>query len=129
MEERQVNIFEQATRKALRFRTKVGLITTEDLWGLSLPALDQVAKDVRRQLRDTEESFIEENKKDANVELAFDVVRHVITSKLAERDERLRAKERAEQRQRLLSILERKQDAALEAKTIEEIQKELDALK
>lgn len=124
----QVNIFEQATRLQLRFRSKNGMLSTEDLWNLSLQALDDIAKSLRRELRDTEESFIEESKKDKEAELRFSVAKHIIDTKLAERDERKKAKERAEQRQRLLNILERKQDAALEGKTIEEIQKELDAL-
>jgi len=121
-------MFEKATRAKLRFKVSNGLVTTEDLWDLSLPALDNVAKNLRKELRDTEDSFISATKKDTSVELAFQVVKHVIETKLAERDAKVAAAEKRAKKQKLLEILENKQTNALANMTEEELKKELAAL-
>ena len=124
----EINMFEQATRLKLRFKSNNGMVTTEDLWDLPLSQLDGIAKDLRKELRDTEDSFIEEKKSNANLELRFEVVKHVITTKLEERDAKAKAKEVAARRQVLLEALEKKQNAALDGMSAEDIQKELATL-
>ena len=124
----EINMFEQATRLKLRFKSNNGVVTTEDLWDLPLSQLDGIAKDLRKELRDTEDSFIEEKKSNANLELRFEVVKHVITTKLEERDAKAKAKEVAARRQVLLEALEKKQNAALDGMSAEDIQKELATL-
>ena len=124
----EINMFEQATRLKLRFKSNNGNISTEDLWDLPLSQLDDIAKGLRKELRDTEDSFIEEKKSNAQLELRFEVVKHVITTKLAERDAKAKAKEVAARRQVLLEALEGKQQEALKNMSVEDIQKELATL-
>lgn len=124
----EINMFEQATRLKLRFKSINGNISTEDLWDLPLSQLDDIAKGLRKELRDTEDSFIEEKKSNAQLELRFEVVKHVITTKLAERDAKAKAKEVAARRQVLLEALEGKQQEALKNMSVEDIQKELATL-
>ena len=124
----EINMFEQATRLKLRFKSNNGNISTEDLWDLPLSQLDDIAKGLRKELRETEDSFIEEKKSNAQLELRFEVVKHVITTKLAERDAKAQAKEKAARRQVLLEALEKKQNAALDGMSAEDIKKELEAL-
>ena len=124
----EINMFEQATRLKLRFKSNNGNISTEDLWDLPLSQLDDIAKGLRKELRDTEDSFIEEKKSNATLELRFEVVKHVITTKLAERDAKAKAKEVAARRQVLLEALEGKQQEALKNMSVEDIQKELATL-
>ena len=124
----EINMFEQATRLKLRFKSNNGMVTTEDLWDLPLSQLDGIAKELRKELRDTEDSFIEEKKSNSQLELRFEVVKHVITTKLEERDAKAKAKEVAARRQVLLEALEKKQNAALDGMSAEDIQKELATL-
>ena len=124
----EINLFEQATRLKLRFKSNNGNVSTEDLWDLPLSQLDDIAKGLRKELRETEDSFIEEKKSNAQLELRFEVVKHVITTKLAERDAKAQAKEKAARRQVLLEALEKKQNAALDGMSADDIKKELEAL-
>lgn len=123
-------MFEQATRMKLRFNVN-GLISVEDLWDLSLERLDTLAKQLRKSVQQAEEeSFIESSTSTVNKELVlkFDIVKHIIKVKLEERQKSRDAAERKLHKQKLLAILEEKQDADLRSKSIEDIMKEIEAL-
>lgn len=123
-----MNMFLEATRRKLRFDTPIGLVSVEDLWDLPLTSqkgasLDRLAVKFSRALRDQTESFV--NLADANNEditLKFNIVKQIIDIKLAERDAAKAAKEKAEKKQKILAILERKQDAVLENASADELQ-------
>lgn len=123
-----MNIFELATREKIRFRHSNGLISVEDLWDLTLPQLDVIAKALRKSLQDNGESFISEVKTDKTTEIAFEVVKHVIGVRLAEKEAMKRRKEAAEKRAQILDIIADKQNEALKGKSVEELMKELEAL-
>ena len=42
------NLFEKASKMKLRFSTTKGVLSTEDLWDLSLESLDRIAKNLKR---------------------------------------------------------------------------------
>lgn len=125
----ETNIFEQAVRAKLRFSTSRGMVTTEDLWDLALssstgkPNLDDVAREIHRQLKEAEEiSFVKPaSASNAGVRLAFDVVKHVIGVKLAEREAAKQAADKAEQKQKIMGIIAQKQEEALSSKSLEEL--------
>lgn len=78
------NIFESASKKALRFTTGRGQITTEDLWGMSLESLDIIAIQTNKLFKDvSDESFIKK-KNPANTTLALkmEILKHIIKEKL-----------------------------------------------
>jgi hypothetical protein len=55
------NLFEKASKMKLRFSTTKGVLSTEDLWDLSLESLDRIAKNLYKQIKESEEiSFISE---------------------------------------------------------------------
>lgn len=122
-----MNIFEEASRKKLRFSVPKGTINTEDLWDYSLEDLDNVAKGLNRQLKAMdEESFITtRTKENSIVSLRFEVVVHIIKVKLEETEKKKLAKERAEKRAQLKELIEKKMRSAQEEKSIEELEKEL----
>lgn len=131
------NIFEQASRIGLRIDTHMGLLTVEDLWNLPLSSasgrgnLDDIAKGLRRELRSTEEeSFVvaKKSRTDERLALAFEIAKHVIAVKLAEAEEARTQRERAEKKQKLLSIIARKQDEQLEGQSLEELTAAVNAL-
>ena len=128
-----MNIFEQATRQALRFSSNRGELSTEQLWDLPLTSrqgfdLDSVAKEVNQRLKSvTEESFVVKttNPEKDSLELKLEVLKHIIAAKQSEADARRNAAERAAERQKLYDILAEKQDSALKDLSVEDIQKRL----
>lgn len=127
-------MFEQATRQKLRFESNKGLLTIEDLWDLPLQttrsngvSLDLIAIGLNRQIKDTAQTSFVDETTSANTELQlkFDVVKHIIDVKKAENTEAAARRQKAEIKQRISEIIARKQDQALENKTVEELQEEL----
>ena len=131
-----MNIFEQASRKNLRFRTNRGHIATDDLWTIPLQAkggfdLDSIAKDHNAALKSvTDESFVvtADHPMKAELTLKMEIIKHIIAAKLEDRKNAVDAAAKAEQRQKLLTVLEKKQDAALEDLSPEQLQAKLDEL-
>jgi len=126
-----VEKFEKASRLKLRFETAKGSLATEDLWDLPLrgngTSLNSLAKNLNRKIKDEgEEDFVSPSTRANEVlGLQFDLVKHVIEIRLAEADAAAQARERKEKKQKLLEILGRKQDAALEQAPVEDLEKML----
>jgi len=131
-----MNIFEQATRRALRFESSKGELSVEQLWDLPLQSrnqfdLDTVAKTVNRQLNDvTEESFVStrENAAKATLTLKLELIKHIIAVKLQEVDEAHNRANKASEKEKLLRLLEEKQNESLRSLTADEIAERLKAL-
>lgn len=128
-----VNIFEYASRNKVRFTTSKGVITTEDLWDLSLESLNSIAKSLNKKIKEMndEEDFINKSsksKEDTVTQVAFEIVKHIINVKLKEREDRLAKKEKAEKRERLRKALEEAEDNDLKSKSVDELRKMLDKL-
>ncbi|MFI6761988.1 hypothetical protein ACIBF5_22890 [Micromonospora sp. NPDC050417] len=124
-----MTIFEKATRGKFRYPSAKGLLTTEQLWELPLTAksgfsLDDVAKAVNAELKaiDTE-SFVatETNPAKATLETKLEVVKHVIAIRLSEDQAAKAAAAKKLEKEKLLAVLGRKQDAVLENLTEAEL--------
>jgi len=130
-------MFEQASRFKLRFDSPKGLLSVEDLWDLPLSSkvgkanLDDVARAVHLKLRnDNTISFVEASSKEDPVsQLQLDILKRVIAVRLAENEARANASARKERKQKLLGILERKEDEQLIASSPEEIRAMIESLK
>jgi signal recognition particle subunit SEC65 len=124
-------MFEQALRLKLRFPSPQGNLTVEDLWDLPLTStrqntanLNNIAKAVSRLLKaESEEDFVNPRSGvNETLQLSLDIVKHIIAVRQAENEAtRLRA-ERTEKKAKLLELIARKQDQALEGKPLEELQ-------
>jgi len=123
------NIFEEASRMKLRF-TYRGHISVEDLWDLRVQDLDNIFKGLNAHLKaEKEESLLTtKDRATSDLELKVAIIRHIVAVKLAEVAEREQAAEKAAKRQRILEIIERKQGAALEEKSEEDLKKMLEEL-
>jgi len=122
-------MFEKASRLKLRFESGKGLLTVEDLWDVSLTSksgtsLDNIAKGLHNQLKEEDEvSFVAPvSRANAELNLKFDIVKHIIGVRLAEREERKNAKEKKEEKEKILSIIAKKKDAELENLSVEELE-------
>ena len=126
-------MFEAATRNKLRFPSGRGPLTVEQLWDVPLRSKDNfdlnaIAKAINAELKTTaEESFVDSNKSPAQgkLELAFDIVKHVITKKVAEEKAAMTRAANQAEKARLLEILAKKQDDKLEGLTEAQIQKKI----
>ena len=116
-----MNIFEQATRRAIRFESAKGDLSVEQLWDLPLQSrnqfdLDTVAKTVNRQLNAvTEESFVSvrENPAKETLSLKLEIVKHIISVKLQEAEEARNRANKASEKEKLLRLLDEKQNVLL----------------
>ena len=128
-------MFEQASRLKLRFESAKGLLSVEDLWDLPLTStrstsLDEIARSLHLQLKSgTDVSFVDpEKKSDPAIQMAFDLVKHVIDTRLAENAAAAAASANKERKQKLLGILANKQDEALLGMSVEDLRAAIAAL-
>ena len=120
------NIFEYAARNKLRFPYK-GTISTEDLWDLPVTELDKVYKTLNKKNKtNEEESLLSASSVDMNTLISIDIIKYIVNYKLKKKEENEQAKKRAEDRQLIMDIVEKKRKQSLEDKTEEELLKMLD---
>jgi len=130
-----MNMFEIATRYALRFETVKGFVTVEDLWTIPLTSktgfdLDTIAKELNKAIKQMseEESFVTKSDTRSESDLyetKFKIVKYIIDVKLADKEVRELATKRKAERQVLIDILNRKESQALEDLSADEIRKRL----
>ena len=120
-------MYKKALRTKLRFSTTKGKLTTEDLFDLSLTDLNNIAIVLDKKLSETpRKSFISDIAPDTQEdELRFNIVKDIITLKLAERNAAQNAKAKAAEKAQLMEILHRKKNEALENLSVAEIEAKL----
>lgn len=122
----ELNLFEVATRNNYQFPFR-GMINVIDLWDLSLTNLDSVFKTLNAESKKSQEEslLVTKTKEDEEIYNKIGIVKYIVGVKLAEKKAREDAKKNAEKRQRLLEIKAKRQDAALENMSDEELNKAL----
>lgn len=124
-----MNIFEYAVENKLRFPYK-GLISAEDLYALSVSDLDTIYKTLKREAkRNGEESLLAtRSTDDVALDTKIEIVKHIVEKKLAQVEARKTAAANKAKKEKILSILEEKQDAALKNMSEADLRKMLDTL-
>lgn len=119
-------LFINATRNNYQFPFR-GMINVIDLWDLSLTNLDSVFKTLNAEAKKSEEESLlnTKSKEDEEISNKIEIVKYIVSVKLDEKKKREDAKKNAEMRQRLLEIKAKRQDAALENMSDEELDKTL----
>ena len=119
-------LFINATRNNYQFPFR-GMINVIDLWDLSLTNLDSVFKTLNAEVKKSEEESLlnTKSKEDEEISNKIEIVKYIVSVKLDEKKKRENAKKNAEMRQRLLEIKAKRQDAALENMSNEELDKAL----
>ena len=122
----ELNLFEVATRNNYQFPFR-GMINVIDLWDLSLTNLDSVFKTLNAESKKSQEEslLVTKTKEDEEISNKIGIVKYIVGVKLAEKKAREDAKKNSEKRQRLLEIKAKRQDAALENMSDEELDKAL----
>lgn len=118
----KINLFEFAVRNKLRFPFK-GSIDVEQLWQLDVKDLDTVFKTLNAQAKEAKEESLLATKSanDLTLEVQIEIVKHIVATKIAEKEAHNKSIENAAERQKILAILADKRDAALKDKSEEEL--------
>lgn len=119
-------LFINATRNNYQFPFR-GMINVIDLWDLSLTNLDSVFKTLNAEAKKSEEESLlnTKSKEDEEISNKIEIVKYIVGVKLDEKKKREDAKKNAEMRQRLLEIKAKRQDAALENMSDDDLDKAL----
>lgn len=127
------DLFAVATRKAFRFPSVRGQLTTEDVWQLPLTSktgfdLDSVARAVNVELKSlTEDSFVsvKENPAKAEVAAKLEILKTIIEVKQDEAKKAQLKVKRAEDRRKILDALAAKEDQELTSASKDDLLKRL----
>lgn len=124
-----VNMFEVAVRNKMRFPYK-GLVSAEDLWDLSVTSLDLIFKTLNLQVKQAKEESLLSTKSEADtiLDLQIEIVKYIVSVKLAEKEAREKAASKREQKQKIMQIMATKQDEALQNSSMDDLQKMLNEL-
>ena len=116
--------FKQATKEKLRFQTNKGLLSTEQLWDLSLEDLDSLAVSLETEHKQSgKKSFLAKTyKKDKTAKLKFDVAIEILNSKVEEVDALAEAKEIKDHNKKIIALIAEKKDESLKGKTVKQLE-------
>lgn len=119
-----MEMFEKATRLKLRFQHK-GNLSAEDLWDLPLEQLDRVYSKLSAEKKGKQEDslLMKMTDEDRVLDLQIDIVKHIVKTKLDEREARDLRAEKKMQSDKIAAIIAKKKDAVLEDMSIEELEK------
>lgn len=131
-----MEIYKKASKKKLRFNTNRGVLTVEHLWDLPKEEIRELvikareaAKKSSGEVNDTELSFLDApvKTKATDDDLRFEILKDIyLTKKSAEEKAQKRA-EAKENNKKILDLIARKQDEALEKKSITQLEKMLES--
>lgn len=117
------NIWIESLKNKFRFEFK-GLIGTEDLFDLNLADLDVIYKSLKKDQKDLQgDSLLEndENPKVREVEVKIEIVKAIFDMKKAEIAKAQKALANKAQKDKILAIIEDKENQELSEKSIDEL--------
>ena len=103
----------------------------EDLWQLPQEELNNIYKQLMDSKRKTEvDSLMADKTKESSQALdnCIDIVKYIFQYKEEQKNEAIRAKEKAEKKQRILELMAKKQDEVMAEKSVEELEAMLEEL-
>jgi len=119
-------MYKKAAQMKLRVATNRGNLSVEQLYDLSKEEIGQLAIAYRpkKPIDDEELSFLkqETSAEETPEQLTFRILKDIYLTKQAEEDKAHRRAEVRQRNRKLLEVIARKQDEALESKSIEELE-------
>jgi len=118
-------MYKEASKLKLRFNTPRGVLSTEQLWDLSLEDLDKLAVSLKKAYKESgEKSFlVKKSKKDKELKLMFDIALDILTTKVEERDAMREEAETKAFNQKIDEIIAAKKDEELKSLSVKELEK------
>lgn len=124
-------LYKKAAQVKLRIQTCKGLLSVEDVWGLSLANLDASIRSLaplvkKYQTEDSDLDFLSSNsdtksEETSLLELSFEILKDVYITKKEEANAKAKARETKEFNQKIMSLIAEKQESSLKDKSIEEL--------
>lgn len=124
-------LYKKAAQVKLRIQTCKGLLSVEDVWGLSLANLDASIRSLaplvkKYQTEDSDLDFLSSNsdtksEETSLLELSFEILKDVYITKKEEANAKAKARETKEFNQKIMSLIAEKQENSLKDKSIEEL--------
>ena len=117
-------MFERATKIKLRFNFH-GQLAVEDLWDLNAETLDQLYGGLCRASKAQDEHTLlrKRTPQDEIQELRISIVKHIVETKLKERQAREELASVKIRMNKIASVIEKKQDEHLEGMSLDELKK------
>ena len=118
-----INIWIESLKNKYRFEFK-GLISVEDLFDLSLENLDLIYKNLKKEESDLQtDSLLEtvDNPLIKEIEIKLEIVKSIFNMKQIEIENMEKAMINKARKEKILAIIENKQDQELSEKSIEEL--------
>lgn len=118
------NLFEVAVRDKYRYPYK-GVITTEDLFDLSVTELDKIYRSLNAEKKKAnEDSLLNiKDKTETKIDNQIEIIKYIVDVKLAEIEKRKNEKADKERKAKLLGIIEEKENDLLRNMSLEELKK------
>lgn len=124
-------LYKKAAQVKLRIQTCKGILSVEDIWGLSLANLDASIRSLaplvkKYQTEDSDLDFLSSNsdtksEETSLLELSFEILKDVYITKKEEANAKAKARETKEFNQKIMSLIAEKQESSLKDKSIEEL--------
>ena len=116
--------FKLASQQKLRFPTTRGLLSTEQLWDLSLADLDTLAVSLEIEHKQSgKKSFlVKTSAKDKTAKLRFDVALDILNTKVEEMQAAQDAAEVKAHNSKIIALISEKNDESLKGKTVKELE-------
>ena len=116
------DIYKKATMKNLGFQTARGQLITSDLFSLPLTELDGLYKQIKAGMSNDEDGLIARRPELTDDALRLKIVKDVFETQQEIADKRKSAAATRAKNQRIMELIEEKQDGALAEKSVEELQ-------
>lgn len=124
-----MDIYKQAAMIGLRFTTSKGSLSAEQLYHLTQTDLTNAIRNQKKVLKKTDDDdlgFLDTNSKvDATEQLRFDILKDVYITKKEAAEAARTALEKKANNQKIMELIKKKQEGAMENLTIEELEKML----
>ncbi len=119
-----MEMYKAAIFERLRFQTKKGELTTEQLCTVSVEDLNELAMslDEEYQKSGKKSYLIKKSEKDKKSKLKFDVVLDILNTKLEEAQALTEAKETKEHNEKIIKLIAEKKDESLKGKSITQLE-------
>ena len=124
-------LYKKAAQVKLRIQTCKGLLSVEDIWGLSLANLDASIRSLapavkNTQTADSDLDFLSSNSETKSeetslLELSFEILKDVYMTKKEEANAKAKARETKEFNQKIMGLIAEKQENSLKDKSVEEL--------
>lgn len=123
-------MYKNATKQKLRYPTKRGQLSVEDLWDLPLTELDSLYATLSDEQEKSQRVSLlsKPTAKSAIDTLRIEILKDIVTTRLADAADKQNKAIKAQERIRILEAIERKKDNAFEEQSLEELQAALENL-